>query len=136
MEIFTYNFQCYKYTYLIERNPIMELFIGGAFILVVGYLLIKSTRSTKTTEAPYKVETPSSDNGIKFAPKEEVQVEAKTTLDPVAVALDLEPVQVAEPAKKPRKPRTPKVAAPKVAKPKAAPKAKATPKARTKSKKV
>jgi len=115
----------------------MELFIGGAFILVVGYLLFKSTRPIKsTTEAPYKVETPSSDNGIKFAPKEEVQVEAKTTLDPVAVALDLEPVQVAEPAKKPRKPRTPKVAAPKVAKPKAAPKAKATPKARTKSKKV
>lgn len=108
----------------------MELFIGGAFILVVGYLLIKSTRPTKTTEAPYKVETPSSDNGIKFAAKEEVQPEAKTTLDPVSVALDLETVQIVEPAKKPRKPRTPKAAAPKAAKPKAAPKA------RTKSKKV
>lgn len=105
----------------------MELFIGGAFILVVGYLLFKSTRPIKSTtvEAPYKVETPSSDNGIKFAPKEEVQVEAKTTLDPVAVALDLETVPMTEPAKKPRKPRTPKVAAPKTAKPKAAPKARA-----------
>ena len=57
-------------------------------------------------EAPYKVETP-------------VQPVTEVKVDPVAVALDLEPVAiVAEPAKAPRKPRSPKSSTPKAVKPK------------------
>lgn len=58
-------------------------------------------------EAPYKVETP-------------VQPVTEVKVDPVAVALDFEPVAIsAEPAKAPRKPRAPKTSTPKAAKPKA-----------------
>jgi hypothetical protein len=58
---------------------------------------------TKPAEAPPKVETPA----------EPVQPVVEVKVDPVAVALDLEPLDLAataEPAKKPRKPRAPKVA--------------------------
>ena len=57
-------------------------------------------------EAPYKVETP-------------VQPVTEVKVDPVAVALDLEPVAMsAEPAKAPKKPRAPRSSTPKAAKPK------------------
>ena len=49
--------------------------------------------------------------GVKDAPVEQVNQPAEVKVDPVSVALDLEPVDLsvpAEPAKKPRKPRTPK----------------------------
>ena len=80
-------------------------------------------------EVPYKVEA---------APvnvQAEGKVEAPPAVDPVAVALDLEPLNLsapAEPAKKPRKPRAPKAAAEKAAKPKKS----AAPKAPKKSKKA
>jgi hypothetical protein len=99
--------------------------------------------------APYKVEAPTVEP-VKEEVKtvvEEVQPVVETKIDPVAVALDLEPVDFAASttpvtAKKPRKPRAPKVAAEKPATKKAAlvKKAaaiKATTKARTsRSKKV
>lgn len=90
---------------------------------------------TKPAEAPYKVETPA----------EPVQPVVEAKVDPVAVALDLEPVDLAakpaEPAKKPRKPRAPKVGetaakTAKAADKKAAPKKAAAPKAPKKSKKA
>lgn len=49
--------------------------------------------------------------GVKDSPAEQVNQPAEVKVDPVSVALDLEPVDLsvpAEPAKKPRKPRTPK----------------------------
>ncbi len=75
-------------------------------------------------EVPYKVETPAVAADV--APQPVAEVKA----DPVAVALDLEPMTFAapaEPAKKPRKPRAPK-AAEKTAKPAKKPAAKKAPK--------
>jgi hypothetical protein len=96
--------------------------------------------------APYKVEAPTVEP-VKEEVKtvvEEIQPVVETKIDPVSVALDLEPVDFAATttpvaAKKPRKPREPKAAAEKPAKEKAAKPAKAaaikaTPK-KTKSKK-
>jgi hypothetical protein len=114
----------------------MELIIAGVFILIVGGLLIfrrKTAGETKVEEVtPYNViaPTPAPDPLVAVPATKEVPV--TTALDPVAVALDLEPLQIAEPAKKPRKPRAPKTVPTKVAKPKVAPKAKASPKAKSK----
>lgn len=92
----------------------MELIIAGVFILIVGSLLIFRNKSTSTTEAPYKVETVSSDNGIKFASKEETVVVTETVVAEPAPAVE------EAPAKKTRAPRAPKAEkAPKAAKPKA-----------------
>lgn len=77
---------------------------------------------TERTAAPYKVETPI---------KETFTV--VPALDPIAVAIDLEPVQVSQPAKKTRKPRTPK--AEKVVKEKAPAKPRAPKKATAKKSK-
>jgi hypothetical protein len=77
--------------------------------------------------APYKVPEPAATTPIPFIP-EPVQPVAEAKVDPVAVALDLEPLDLAvttEPAKKPRKPRAPKVAVEKPVKEKAPTKARA-----------
>jgi hypothetical protein len=129
----------YKYTHLIERNPIMEIIIGAFALVVIGYYVFfrkkdEPKAETAAETVPYKAEpvVPAGTEATMATP-------AATTLDPVAVALDLEPMQISQPAKAPRKPRAPKTATPKVAQkaaPKAAtktaPKAKAAPKARTK----
>lgn len=118
----------------------MELIIAGVFILIVGGLLIsrrKNVEEAKVKEVtPYKVVAPVPAPDPLVAVPATKEVPIATALDPVAVALDLEPMQISAPAKAPRKPRTPKAAAPKAAKPKDAPKAKAAPKAKPKSKKV
>ena len=67
--------------------------------------------------APYKVEAPTCP--VMSAPVEEVQPVVEAKVDAVAVALDLEPLDLAPaaaPAKKPRQPRAPKEAAAKPAK--------------------
>ena len=77
--------------------------------------------------APYKVPEPAATTPIPLVP-EPVQLVVETKVDPVAVALDLEPLDLAataEPAKKPRKPRAPKAAVAKPAKEKAPATAKA-----------
>ena len=109
----------------------MEIIIGAFALAVIGYYVFfrkKDEPKTKTAAetAPYKAEpvVPAGTEATMATP-------AATTLDPVAVALDLEPMQISQPAKAPRKPRAPKTATPKVAQ-KAAPKEKAAPKARTK----
>jgi hypothetical protein len=85
--------------------------------------------------APYKVPEPAATTPTPLVA--EVQPVVENKVDPVAVALDLEPVVIAEPAKKPRKPRAPKVAEAKpatpkkVATPKKAAAIKAKPKAKT-----
>ena len=111
----------------------MELIIAGVFILIVGGLLIfrrKTVGETKVEEVtPYNVIAPTPAPEAVPATKE---IPVTTALDPVAVALDLEPLQIAESTKKPRKPRAPKTVPTKVAKPKAATKAKAAPKAKSK----
>jgi hypothetical protein len=56
---------------------------------------------TTTVEAPYKIETPA-------VPPTVVATPPASSLDPVAVALDLEPMDFSAPAKKTRKPRSPK----------------------------
>jgi type IV secretory pathway VirB10-like protein len=107
-----------KYTHLIERNPIMELLIGLVALIVIGYFLFfykkpdeaQSTTTPETTSAPYKVLEPAATTPIPLV-VEEVQPVAEAKVDPVAVALDLEPLTLsatAETAKKPRKPRAPK----------------------------
>lgn len=86
---------------------------------------IKEFFTGKPAEAPYKVETPAPAVQPVVETAQPV-VEAK--VDPVAVALDLEPLDLAataQPAKKPRKPRAPKVAEAKPAAKKAAPAKKA-----------
>jgi hypothetical protein len=82
-------------------------------------------------QTPYKVEAPTAEP-VKEEVKtmvEEVQPIVEAKVDPVSVALDLEPVDFAATApvaaKKPRKPREPKAAAEKPAKEKAAKPAKA-----------
>lgn len=106
----------------------------------------KPKEEPKVEEAPYKVEEPApvkcgcgrSSTGycvglhklttdewaVHDSNPNKAQPVVETKVDPVSVALDLEPVdlaaQPAEPAKKPRKPR-----APKAEKPAKAPKAKA-----------
>ena len=75
--------------------------------------------------APYKVPEPVATTPISSV-VEEVQPVTEVKTDPVAVALDLEPLDLsatAEPAKKPRKPRAPKTAEAKPAKKVAAKKA-------------
>ena len=90
----------------------MELIIAGVFILVVASFLVFRKKPTDTVEAPSNVESVSSDNGIKFASKEETVV----VTEPTVVA---EPAPVVEeaPAKKTRAPKAEK--APKAATPKA-----------------
>jgi hypothetical protein len=116
----------------------MEIIIGAIAIAVIGYFAFFRKKAAAPTqldvevkaEAPYKADpvVPLGTEASVAAPA----APAATTLDPVAVALDLEPMQISAPAKAPRKPREPKVATPKVAKPKAAPKAKVAPKAKSK----
>ena len=68
--------------------------------------LFGKKEQTATPAAPYKVETP-------------VQPVTEVNVDPVAVVLDLEPMTIsAEPARAPKKPRSPKSSTPKAAKPK------------------
>ena len=113
----------------------MEIIIGLIAIAVLGYFAFFRKREETKVESivetvPYKAEpvVPAGTEASVAAPA----TPAATTLDPVAVALDLEPMQISAPAKAPRKPRAPKTATPKVAKPKAAPKAKAASKAKPK----
>jgi hypothetical protein len=113
----------------------MEIIIGAIAIAFIGYFAFFRKKAAAPTqldvevkaEAPYKA-----DPVVPLGTEATMATPAATTLDPVAVALDLEPMQISAPAKAPRKPREPKVATPKVAKPKAAPKAKVAPKAKSK----
>lgn len=69
-------------------------------------------KEPSNTEAPYKMEPPTLVDNV-------AQPVTEVKADPVAVALDLEPMELsasAEPAKKPRKPRAPKAAEAKPAK--------------------
>ena len=64
---------------------------------------IKEFFTGKPAEAPYKVEAPAVQPVV-----EAVQPVVEAKVDPVAVALDLEPLDLAataQPAKKPRKPK-------------------------------
>jgi hypothetical protein len=72
---------------------------------------------------PYKVPEPAATTPIPLV-VETAQPVVEAKVDPVAVALDLEPLDLAataQPAKKPRKPRAPKVAEAKPAVKKAVP---------------
>jgi hypothetical protein len=116
----------------------MEIIIIGAIVLaVIGYFAffrkkdeIKVEPIVTSTKAEPVI--PAGTEASIAAPA----TPAATTLDPVAVALDLEPMQISAPVKAPRKPRAPKAVTLKVAKPKVESKAnttKATPtKAKTK----
>ena len=104
----------------------MEIILLVIVVAVLGYWAWTANKPKAETvkpetpaPAPYKVPEPVA---------EPVQPVVEAKVDPVAVALDLEPLDLAataEPAKKPRKPRAPKAATAKPAKEKAPAKAKA-----------
>lgn len=106
----------------------MEIIIGVIVIALIAYVLVFRKKAVAPTqldvevkaEAPYKA-----DPVVPLGTEASVAAPAATTLDPVAVALDLEPMQISAPAKAPSKPRAPKTTTPKAVK---APKV-ATPKA-------
>ncbi len=106
----------------------MEIILVLVVVAVLGYWAWTANNKPKTETA--KEETPPMPESKPEVV--EVQQPAAVKADPVAVALDLEPMDLsatAEPAKKPRKPRAPKAEKP--AAKKAAPK-----KAAAKTKKV
>jgi hypothetical protein len=74
----------------------IQLLIGLAVIGIIAYLLLSKRKPAEVTVVEPTVQPP---------------VETVVAVDPVAVVLDLEPAALATPAKKPRKPRTPKVEA-------------------------
>ena len=85
------------------------------------------TPEPANVSVPYKVPEPAATTPIPLV-VETTQPVVEAKVDPVAVALDLEPLDLAataQPAKKPRKPRAPKVAEAKPAVKKAAPAKKA-----------
>ena len=106
-----------------------------ALVVVAGFFVYNSfVKKPAEKPTPTPAPTPEPVKAV-----EEVQPVVENKVDPVSVALDLEPVAVAqtaaEPAKKPRKPRAPKAEKP--AAKKAAPKKVAAAKSKTtKSKKA
>jgi hypothetical protein len=76
----------------------IQLLIGLAVIGIIAYLLLSKRKSAEVAVVEPTVQLPV-----------ETVVETVVAVDPVAVALDLEPAALATPAKKPRKPRAPKV---------------------------
>ena len=97
----------------------MEIIIIVALLaLALWWFFLREAPAKTETLAAYKVETPPVAEPAP-APVAEVKVEEPTPvveeraaprLDPVAIALDMTPVVMT--AKKPRKPRAPKAAAP------------------------
>jgi hypothetical protein len=89
----------------------IQLVIGLAVIGIIAYLLLtkRKTESTQSTEVA--VELPVLQTAVepKVEPIVETVVETVVAVNPVAVALDLEPAVLETPAKKPRKPRAAKV---------------------------
>jgi len=78
-----------------ELLLLVAVIVGGYFLY---YTLTKDQASTGNN-APYKVETPK---------EEPAQPVTENKVDPVSVALDLEPVAISEPAKtRGRKPKNP-----------------------------
>jgi hypothetical protein len=103
----------------------MEIIIIVAILaLALSWFFLREDPAKIEAPAPYKVETPPAADPapasvveVKVeepAPAPVVEERAAPRLDPVAIALDMTPVVMT--AKKPRKPRAPKVVAP-VAKP-------------------
>jgi uncharacterized membrane protein len=80
----------------------IQLLIGLAVIGIIAYLLL-----SKRKPAEVAVELPVLESTVQ--PPVETVVEASVAVNPVAVALDLEPAALATPVKKPRKPRAAKV---------------------------
>ena len=113
-------------------NKIKEFFVGKpAPVAEVVSAPYKMPEPPAVTLIPLVVEVAPVPVGIEAviaAPVAEVVVETVVAMDPVAVALDLEPAVLATPAKKTRTPRAPKAAAPvaKAVKEKAPAKAKAS----------
>lgn len=124
----------------------MEILIIIAVLAVAAwFVFFREKPADKTGEAPYKVETPTFVHGGE--PIATVVVEGAGVVEPVAAVPTAvndqitDSVTQAAPAKKPRKPRTPKAATPapakeKAAKPKKAAAIKATPKTKPRSKKA
>ena len=110
----------------------MEIIICAIVLAVIAYALI-----LRKKDEP-KVDTPSPQVDLPIPVGTEASIAAPTApaLDPVAVAIDLEPLQFSEPAKKPRAPRTVKTAVKPAAAKKAAPKKATAIKAKPASKKV
>lgn len=102
----------------------MEIILVLAALLIIGaiYWTFFRNESVKMEEtAPYKLEPfpPITEPKI-----EEKEVKAEVRVDPVAVALDLEPAVISAPAKRTRKTRGAKASAPGKAQSKAAVKSK------------
>jgi len=103
----------------------MEIIIGVIVLAVIGYFVFFRKKEESKIEPTVETAPYTADPVVPLGTEASVAAPTATTLDPVAVALDLEPMQIAAEAKAPRKPRAPKTAtptavnAPKVATPKA-----------------
>jgi hypothetical protein len=125
--------------YLIERTSMIN-FIKSFFSSYKSTEPVPAPAPAPVVEsAPYKVPEPAATTPIPLV-VEPVQPVVEAKVDPVAVALDLEPLDLSTPtapAKKPRKPRAPKAVVEKPVVKKAAPKKvaaiKAAPKAKAKT---
>ena len=94
-------------------NKIKEFFVGkpASEVVAPGGAPYKMPEPAVTPPIPLVVanNVPVGIEAVIAAPVTEVVVETVVAIDPVAVALDLEPAALATPTKKPRKPRAPKV---------------------------
>jgi hypothetical protein len=111
-----------RYSILTCKEIRMGYILLAVLCIAVLYMLFREKKPTETTESgkdwPYGEKLPEGKVHVKVdevsAAAEAVTTVVENKVDPVAVALDLEPMDIsgATPAKKPRKPREPKAATP------------------------
>jgi hypothetical protein len=110
------------YSILTCKEIRMGYIILAVISVAVLYMIFREKKPTESSESekdwPYGEKLPEGKIHVKVsdvsAAAEAVTTVVENKVDPVAVALDLEPMDIsgATPAKKPRKPREPKVATP------------------------
>jgi hypothetical protein len=100
----------------------MEILIILAVLVIACWFLFFRESSSVSVAAPYKVETPPTPEPVSVVTKTAIhEYPDSAAITPVLTVVETAPVVEAAPAKKPRKPRAPKVVAETPAAKKAAP---------------